>query len=72
LLAELERKLTRDKDKEVAVLRKGLETGDVGMVTFEEETASLEAATRESINDLRNAFAVADPQYLTPRVSIPA
>jgi len=69
LLAELEKKLVRDKDADVDLLRKEVEAGEIGAVTFEEEAESLEATARETINDLRNTFAVGDPEYLTVRVS---
>jgi STIP1 family protein 1 len=69
LLGELERKLIQDKDAEIALLHQRASNGEIGNVTLMEESESIESACSESVNDLRNVFAIADPDNLTPRVS---
>ncbi len=70
LLGQLERKLLGDLEAELASLRRRAESGEIGRVAFKEESDAIEATTTESVNDLRNVFALWDPDNLSVRVSV--
>lgn len=69
LLGELENKLIQDRNKEYNNIQERLERNELGSVAFTEERDAAELNHAKRINELRNAFAISDPDHLDKRVS---
>ena len=68
LLGELEELLTTAKKAEIMVIDERFERREIGATTASEEKAEAEATAKRKIDELRNVFAVADPQNVERRV----
>jgi STIP1 family protein 1 len=70
LLGELEEKLIQDRNREYNNIQERLERNELGSVAFTEERDAAELNHTKRINELRNAFAISDPEHLDKRVSV--
>ena len=68
LLAELEAGLGKSAQYELHHLRTRLTKGEVGNTEAAEEEKEIEEESRKKIEELRNVFAIADPENLRKRV----
>ena len=68
LLGELEAKLEEDRKRELSSIEERRESGELGEVAAAEESAAVKENERRKIEELRNSFAVSDPQHLAKRV----
>lgn len=69
LLGELEELLTTAKKAELMVIDERLERQEIGRTAASEEKAEAEAMFKRKIDELRNTFAIADPNNVDKRVS---
>ena len=68
LLGELEELLTTAKKAELMVIDERLEHQEIGRATASEEKAEAEATAKRKLDELRNTFAIADPNNVEKRV----
>jgi STIP1 family protein 1 len=71
LLGELEEKLLQDRNNEISAIELRAEAEEIGRVAAQEETVLVEETTTRKIDELRNAFAISDPNNLEKRVCLP-
>jgi len=69
LLGELETKLDDDRKRDLATIEARRARGEIGTVTAEEESKAAGDIFEIKVNELRNSFAISDPQHLEKRVS---
>ncbi|KAF2673478.1 U-box-domain-containing protein [Microthyrium microscopicum] len=67
LLGELESKLEEDKKREISSIEERKVTGELGSVAASEETEATTETTQQKIEELRNSFAISDPNHLEKR-----
>jgi STIP1 homology and U-box containing protein 1 len=67
LLGELEAKLVQDRNTELNSISQRSQSGELGEIAVQEETALVEETTNRKINELRNAFAISNPLQLEKR-----
>lgn len=67
LLAELEDKLKADYKKEVSDIAERLAARNMGEVEAREEIAERKKEWEDKASDLRNAFAISDPEHMEKR-----
>jgi len=72
LVSELEAKLEEDRKRELSNLEERRLTGDIGQVAAAEEADIINETQRKKINELKNSFAISDPEHLAKRVTAPA
>lgn len=65
---ELESKLDDDRQRELASIDARLASHEIGLIAAEEEKSAVEAIFAMKINDLRNLFAIGDPNHAQKRV----
>ena len=68
-MGELEELLTTAKKAELMVIDERLERQEIGRTAASEEKAEAEAMFKRKIDELRNTFAIADPNNVDKRVS---
>lgn len=68
LLAELEDGLATVAKYELDRLQQRVEKGQVGTAEAEEEKEEIESSNRKKIEELRNVFGIANPEFMKRRV----